>query len=214
KGDILWETDEGTEIRKLIKEKYEELRLSEVIGNAPKTFYRNPTQAQIASGQALYSYIVDQMMPDHGPYSQLVIPECNTVDEVITVGVLGPSSVRYDLYEGPVILNDIFTMDPFNDQLFVFEGIDGVDMQKVMGQDTNQQIKTLEKEFIGSGDKKERIEYEIQINEQLGWRDVDHYADEQQNEKNLFQIIISNVTIDPTKKYEIVATSYDYKGVQ
>ncbi|KAA6377764.1 MAG: putative 5' nucleotidase family protein [Streblomastix strix] len=180
KGDILWETDEGTEIRKLIKEKYEELRLSEVIGNAPKTFYRNPAYAQIASGQALYSYIVDQMMPDHGPYSQLAIPECNTVDEVITVGVLGPSSVRYDLYEGPVILNDIFTIDPFNDQLFVFEGVDGVDMQKVMGQDTNQQIKTLQKEFIDYGDKKE----------------------------------ISNVTIDPTKKYEIVATSYDYKGVQ
>ncbi|KAA6404313.1 MAG: putative 5' nucleotidase family protein [Streblomastix strix] len=149
KGDITWATEIGTEITTAIQDKYSELQLSQELGTAPKQFYRSPSPEQVTNCHSLHNFLVDRMMPYDGPYSQYTTTESETAQkgsnrkskndsnaesDIITVAVLGSSTLRYDIYKRKAILNDIYANDPFDDPLQVNEIIDGIDMQKVVGQ--------------------------------------------------------------------------------
>ena len=112
-------TPAGAALEREIARVASELGLERVLGCAPRT-YR--TYAPFDAAESLWRLYVREVTPRaalSGNASRLVVQ--------------GTGSLRYDLYAGPVRVNDVWTMNPFADQLWrVAPAVRGDDMQAVL----------------------------------------------------------------------------------
>ena len=76
-----------------------------------------------ASDESLYRLYLDEVAP-----STLFVPPYNSSVVLIT----GTGLLRYDLFAGAVIVDDMWTLCPFAEPYNVIEGVRGNDLQKAM----------------------------------------------------------------------------------
>ncbi|KAK3236252.1 hypothetical protein CYMTET_53598 [Cymbomonas tetramitiformis] len=114
-----FQTTAGKSLSNEIKAAQAALRLNQVYGCAPKTYY---------SGQPL-----DDENSLWGLYASEVVPFTLFENNASRVLIQSTGSLRYDLYSGQVDKNDIVTMSPFEDSYWtVAQRIRGSTLKLVM----------------------------------------------------------------------------------
>ncbi|KAA6382276.1 MAG: putative 5' nucleotidase family protein [Streblomastix strix] len=243
-GDIIyWDTPTSKQIQADIANKYEQLNLSLKLGCSPFHFKRRPNSTEIKEGKGLYQLVIDKIIKNKGSFRQWInnqqsksnnINKRSRINDVVvpTVAVLGKSSLRYDIYEGRLTSNDIFTVDPFDNYFALFEDVDGQDMRILMGIDKISGKQYRNGAFDDINDGNEYKNMKIDHNEYSGWRDEEHrYEIRQQGQQYLEQKdqLIENEKISqhhafpyshrkPTLsvgiKYDLLASTYDCNKLQ
>ncbi|KAH7823103.1 putative 5' nucleotidase family protein [Monocercomonoides exilis] len=104
-----WDTPTGLAIKAELKKKNDELHLSEVIGCSPKQY----------AAKDLYPIMVNKVLPSRFKFStKFVYTMKNNV-------------MRYPLYKGQIVYNDIFTIDPFNYSVRTYSNVKGEHLKKL-----------------------------------------------------------------------------------
>lgn len=128
------ETESGRELTELIVSTQEKLGLNQVIGCSPMTYYLTNSLNEPDSLWGLYVNTVVPRQLFKGSDSMILIQ--NT------------GAFRYDLFEGNTTLNDVVTVSPYNDTLYmIIEEVNGSDFLRAFGEpnviDENAYLATL-----------------------------------------------------------------------
>jgi len=115
------ETPSGRNMKDQIRKAQKELRLLDVIGCSPMTYHRS---SHLDMEDSLWALMIKTIIPDqlfHGDTSKLFLVHRGTL--------------RYDLFEGNVTVNDLFSILPFNDTIIkVEEKITGSEFIEAFGE--------------------------------------------------------------------------------
>ncbi len=114
-------TPTGYEIKKDIAAIWTSLNLGEKIGCSPTTY---DTTLGLDDPASAYGLLLNEMVP-----KVLFDPKNNNNTQFF---LSSTGFLRYNLYEGPVVVNDVWTMCGFNDSYMVFKGMDGAMLQSVI----------------------------------------------------------------------------------
>jgi len=109
-------TDAGRYTKQMIDNTTEILGLDIVYGCSPITY---DEYASISDSDSLYGLYVDDIVPT------VVF---NKTLSNIQYFMTNPSTLRYDLFQGPVNRNDIYTISPFNDTYYYYPNMLGQDL--------------------------------------------------------------------------------------
>ncbi|KAH7816903.1 putative 5' nucleotidase family protein [Monocercomonoides exilis] len=147
-------TKKGEEIKRRIKAKYDDLGLSKVVGCVPEFYSRSlkPKDGKKSLGMLM----VDEAFP----YAAVEMKCLNTVQEMIHI--VSSSSVRSDIYEGEMYLDDLYSVDPFNNAISAIENVRGGDIEK-MKNTTLDGSKFSDKYFITSQKLNENDKYTLTV---------------------------------------------------
>eukprot|EP00128_Syssomonas_multiformis_P005297 Colp12_sorted_trinity150504_noHs@5837 len=163
-------TEDGEELTALIKKQEASLNLDTVVACAPTSFSR---RASLNKPYSFYNLYLNTMVPKF----LFAGRQGNTPLIFSSVGFL-----RDDLYNGTVVEDDIFSIDPFNDDYVLFAGLDGAD------------VITLADDLRGNGLAKDHM-LKIAI-PKTTTQSVDRY-------------VMNNVTLTEEITYDVVSTGYD-----
>lgn len=182
-----WATEVGTEIDTSSSAKFEELNLSSVLGCAPQKYFKK----QYASdGQVtVFRLMVDTAYPSYRK-SYRPGPE---VDGITSMFCISYSGLRSHIYEGEFILDDIYTVDPFNNDIVTVEDVSGADIKKLFSAEVATSSKFTTAEAV---DRDYGYEYANSQFETASTKFTAKYA-------------YTNITYNTSLNYDIVATSYD-----
>jgi 2',3'-cyclic-nucleotide 2'-phosphodiesterase (5'-nucleotidase family) len=111
------ETVEGIALDNEVDEVRTSMNLSHVLGCSPQHYNLS---TPMDHDDSLYGLYMHQVIP-----SQLFSPSFNTSQ----VLVQSTGSLRYDLYKGKVIVDDIWTTSPFNDKFYLIADVSGTDLR-------------------------------------------------------------------------------------
>lgn len=110
-------TVEGLELDMSVDDARASMNLSEVLGSSSQHYHLTTPMDKAASLYALYMH---EVIP-----SQLFTPAFNTSQ----VLVQSTGSLRYDLYKGTVIVDDFWTLSPFDDSFYIIYDVSGADLE-------------------------------------------------------------------------------------
>ena len=108
-----FDTVEGQRIDREIERTRDSLGLDEVLGCSPIHY---ETEALLSLPTSLWSLYLNHVVPFY-----LFSPAQNPRQALVE----STGSFRYDLYDGPVTVDDIWTMTPFADSYYVFPAVPG-----------------------------------------------------------------------------------------
>lgn len=113
------ETETGKELSKTIRKAQESLGLFDVLGCAPKTYH---LFSGLDSKDSLWGLYKTEVMP-------MIVDGAND-----TIMIQSSGAFRYNLYEGNVTVNDLISMNPFNDRIMlVAKSVSGHDFMTSFG---------------------------------------------------------------------------------
>jgi 2',3'-cyclic-nucleotide 2'-phosphodiesterase (5'-nucleotidase family) len=112
-------TDAGEALSSLIRQTRDSLRLEQPVGCAPQTFRLG---LSLDDPNSLWGLYMDHVVPT----------ELLRRNESL-VYIQGTGLLRYDLYTGPITIDDIIAVTPFNDSIYsVVENVDGEILRTVL----------------------------------------------------------------------------------
>ncbi|KAH7829584.1 putative 5' nucleotidase family protein [Monocercomonoides exilis] len=110
-NDSTFNTPAGNSIHRMVSRKYYDLNLGRVIGYSKYHYYKNQ---RVEEGQhSLSRLVLDEMLPAW---------RWNINNAFFIVGT---SSLRADIYEGTVVVDDVYAVDPFNNMMFAINNVSG-----------------------------------------------------------------------------------------
>ena len=117
--DVDFGTPEGRALTKAIRTTQSQLGLDEVLGCAPQTYgiFEDPFETATNDEPSLWDLYLHQMLP-----RQLLEPFDGSSGEPVFVS--GTGILRYSIFEGPVTVNDIIAISPFNDTIHELVTVD------------------------------------------------------------------------------------------
>lgn len=98
----------------------ESMDLSAYLGCSPETYL---VTRDVNESHSMYGLFMHEVIP-----SQLFIPAFNTSQMMVQ----GTGLLRYDMYKGDVIVDDIWTLSPFNDGFKIISNVLGSDLIKAL----------------------------------------------------------------------------------
>ncbi|KAK2950947.1 putative 5' nucleotidase family protein [Blattamonas nauphoetae] len=136
-----FKTSVGERMKLLIQNKFIALGLAPLVGCAPKTYNNNAHQLDDSTN--LYRLCLDDMLPKYGPKRTDVLSMLKTEEEReavrqkpaanASIYVLDDGLLRYPIYKGEVIVDDLFTSDPFNYEALAIVAIEGSKLKTFLG---------------------------------------------------------------------------------
>jgi len=115
-------TPEGRELSQLIRQTQQELGLDRVLGVAPETFL---LEGEIDDPDSLWGLYLSQIIPTQllGRYNRS------------RIFVQRTAALRYSLYEGPVTVDDVIAVCPFNDTVYrISDSLPGSVLRRALGE--------------------------------------------------------------------------------
>lgn len=112
-------TPRGQLIKDYIYDAFKALNLNQTLGCSPQLYIIN---AFSNASNSVYGLYINEIVP------KMVYPSVNNPNKFFIMGVGG---LRYDLYSGIVVLNDIYTVNPFSD-VFMYIDIKGSQLQNLV----------------------------------------------------------------------------------
>jgi 5''-nucleotidase/2'',3''-cyclic phosphodiesterase and related esterases len=142
------ETKLGRDLTELIVSTQDKLGLNQVIGCSPMTYYVTNSLNEPDSLWGLYVNTIVPRQLFKGSDSKILIQ--NT------------GAFRYDLFEGNTTLNDIVTVSPYNDTLYMIsEEVNGSDFLRAFGEpnaiDDNAYVATLPQLVVSGSIVKDKV---------------------------------------------------------
>lgn len=125
------ETETGKELSKSIRKAQESLGLFDLVGCAPKTYHLFSTLDKDDSLWGLYKNEVMPMITEEPSTTTTSTTTPTSSNEIM---IQSSGAFRYNLYEGNVTVNDLISINPFNDRIMrVAKDVSGHDFMKAFG---------------------------------------------------------------------------------
>ena len=124
-------TSEGKALQQQIHQTQESLGLLETIGCSPQQYhlygameehYNGHRRENLSSSSSLWNLYMYHVVPNtilsHWEFASSVTTEIQSTKSPSVIFVQGTGALRYDLFAGKVVLDDIIAVCPFNDTIY------------------------------------------------------------------------------------------------